>query len=272
MNFKQKLERIIKKNNSLLCIGLDTDLNKIPKHLHKEKDPIFIFNKKIIDNTFDLVCSYKPNIAFYEAYGEKGNKALKKTIAYLQTQHSDIPIVLDAKRADIANTAKMYAKAAFEYWNADAVTVYPYLGLDATVPFLEYKNKWTILIIKTSNPDSRLFQDIKVDDQPYYIRMAKIIKKWKYENIGIFVGATYIEELKSIRNLFPSSVILTAGIGAQKAILKKTVKNGIDKYGSNLICNNSREVIYASTDIDFQKKVRGKAKEIRDEINKYRYD
>lgn len=271
MNFKQKLERIINKNNSLLCIGLDIDLTKIPKHLRKEKDPIFIFNKEVIDNTFDLVCSYKPNIAFYEACGEKGHKALKKTVSYLQAQHADIPIILDAKRADIANSAEMYAKAAFEYWNADAITVYPNLGLDSILPFLKYKEKLIILLVKTSNPDSKMFQDILVENEPYFFKMAEIIRTWKFTNIGLFVGATYEEELKSIRALFPFSVILTAGIGAQKAILKKVVKAGVDRYGNNLICNNSREVIYASTNVNFKKNVREKAEEIRDEINKYRY-
>lgn len=270
MNFKQKLERIIKKNNSLLCIGLDTDLDKIPKRLLKEKDSIFTFNKEIIDSTFDLVCAYKPNIAFYEAYGENGHTSLKKTIKYLQTQHPSIPIILDAKRADIANTSKMYARAAFEYWNADAVTTFPNLGLDSLLPFLKYSEKLTILLIKTSNPDSTMFQDISVDGEPYYLRMAKIIKKWKYDNIGIFVGATYPEELKNIRSIFPKSIILTAGIGAQNANTEKSVKSGIDKNGSNLICNNSRQVIYAGNEKKFAQESRKKALELRGIINKYR--
>lgn len=270
MTFKQKLENIIKKNNSLLCIGLDTDLDKIPNGLLKEKDPAFTFNKVIIDATFDLVCSYKPNIAFYEAYGEKGHKALKKTIEYLQVQHPEIPIILDAKRADVSNTAKMYAKTAFEYWDADAVTVFPYLGLDATMPFLEYKNKCTILIIKTSNPDSKIFQDISINGEPYYIRMSKIIKTWKYDNIGIFIGATYPEELKKVREIFPNVVFLTAGMGFQNAEIEKAVKAGIDKSSNNLICNNSREIIYAGHDKNFGRKSRYKAKELRNIINKYR--
>lgn len=270
MTFKQKLENIIKKNNSLLCIGLDTDLEKIPKHLLKEKDPIFTFNKIIIDSTFDLVCSYKPNIAFYEAYGEKGHKALKKTIEYLQTNHPDIPIILDAKRADIEHSSKMYAKAVYEYWNADAITVFPYLGLDATKPFLEYKDKCTILIIKTSNPNSKTFQDISINGELYYTKMAKIIKTWKYDNIGIFVGATYPEELKKVREILPESIFLTAGIGTQNANTKLAVKAGVDKNGSNLICNNSREIIYADSTENFGQKSRLKAKKLRYIINKHR--
>lgn len=272
MLFKQKLNNIINKNNSLLCIGLDTDFKKIPKSLQKRADPLFEFNKTIIEATNDLICSYKPNIAFYEAYGIEGLKSLKKTINYLKSNFKDIPIILDSKRGDIGNTSKMYAKAAFEYWGADAITIYPNLGLDSILPFLEYKDKLMILLIKTSNPDSKMFQDIKVNNEPYYLKMAKIVKAWNYSNIGLFVGATYPEELKSIRRLFPSSIILTAGIGAQKAILKKTVKAGVDKYGRSLICNNSREILYASDDEHFAKASRKRALAIRNEINKYRYE
>ena len=272
MNFNQKLENVTQKNNSLLCIGLDTDLEKIPKHLLKENDPIFSFNKVIIDSTFDLVCSYKPNIAFYEAYGEKGHKSLKKTIEYIQKKHPEIPIILDAKRADIANTSKMYARAVFDYFGADAVTVYPYLGLDAIKPFLNYKNKLTILLIKTSNPDSGVFQNLKVGNSnlPLYLTMANEIKKWNFPNIGLFVGATYPEELGNVRKIFPTISILTAGIGAQNAQTQKTIKAGVDSLGNNLICNNSREIIYADSGEHFAKKVRIKAKDIRNVINMYR--
>ena len=183
MNFKQKLEKIVKKNNSLLCIGLDTDLEKIPKFLLKGSDPIFSFNKSIIDTTCDLVCCYKPNIAFYEACGIKGLQSLKKTIEYLKTNHSDTPIVLDAKKGDIGNTAEMYAKSAFEYWGADAVTAYPNFGLDSLLPFLRYEQKLIILLLKTSNPDSKTFQDIYVNGEQYFMKMGRVIKKWKYNNI-----------------------------------------------------------------------------------------
>lgn len=272
MSFKQKLEKITKNNNSLLCIGLDPDLEKIPKHLLKENDSIFSFNKIIIDSTFDLVCSYKPNIAFYEAYGEKGHNSLKKTIEYLQAKYPEIPIILDAKRADIASTSKMYARAVFDYFGADAVTVYPYLGLDAIKPFLDYKNKLIILLIKTSNPDSGVFQSLKIGNSnlPLYLTMANEIKKWNFLNIGLFVGATYPEELGNVRKIFPTIPILTAGIGVQGAQAQKTIKAGIDTGGNNLICNNSREVIYADNGEHFAKKVRIKAKDIRNIINMYR--
>lgn len=270
MSFKQKLELIIKKNNSLLCIGLDIDLEKIPKRLLAENDPIFSFNKIIIDSTFDLVCSYKPNIAFYEAYGEKGHKSLKKTIEYIQTKHPEIPIILDAKRADIANTSKMYAISVFDYWSADAVTVYPHLGLDSILPFLEYKDKLTILLIKTSNRDSKMFQDISVEGEPYYLKMAKIISKWQYENIGIFVAATYPKELKEIRKVLPYHIFLSAGLGYQRADIKESVKAGINDKKSGIMFNVSRSIIYASHEKNFAKKARETAIKFKNIINKYR--
>ncbi|MBI2443379.1 MAG: orotidine-5'-phosphate decarboxylase, partial [Candidatus Levybacteria bacterium] len=173
MIFRDKLETIIAKNNSLLCVGLDPDLTKLPKHLLAAKDPIFEFNKAIVDATHDLVCVYKPNIAFYEAEGIDGLRQLKLTVDYIQNEYSGIPILLDAKRGDIGNTAEKYAKAVFEFWNADAVTVFPHLGLDSLTPFFEYKDKMTIVLIKTSNPDSGMFQDLTVDGEPYYLRVAE---------------------------------------------------------------------------------------------------
>ncbi|MFH1833095.1 MAG: orotidine-5'-phosphate decarboxylase [Candidatus Levyibacteriota bacterium] len=270
MNFAQKLSAIIKKNNSLLCVGLDPELAKFPKHTLKKKEPIFEFNKEIINATFDLVCTYKPNIAFYEAYGINGLMQLKKTIDYIRAKYTDIPVILDAKRADIGNTAKMYAKAMFEYWNADATTVYPYLGLDSILPFLEYKDKTTILLLKTSNPDAKMFQDLKVKNEPFYLRLAKTISKWPYKNIAVFVGATYPKELANVRKLFPNNPILTAGIGAQGAETQKAITAGIDKSGSNLICNNSRSILYTSSNDDFAKNARINASKMRGIINEYR--
>lgn len=270
MNFQQKLKKIIKQNNSLLCIGLDPEIEKLPKHLLETEDPIFNFNKEIIEHTYNLVCAYKPNIAFYEAYGIQGLTALKKTIDYLKDKYPEIPIILDTKRADIGNTARMYAKAIFEYWGADATTVYPYLGLDSLLPFFQYQDQCTILLIKTSNPDAKIFQDQQIDGKPFYIKIAEEIKKWKFDNIGLFVGATYPEELGGIRKLFPDSPVLTAGLGAQGAQTEKAVKAGIDNEGGNLICNNSREIIYAGSDKNFAEKSAQRAEGIRDIINNYR--
>ena len=263
MDFKQKLEKIIKKNNSLLCIGLDPDLEKVPNKFLKKNDPIFEFNKTIIDATHDLVCVYKPNIAFYEAYGLDGLKQLKLTIEYLKNNYPEIPIVLDAKRADIPNTAKSYAKSVFEYWNSDAVTVYPNLGLDSVLPFLEYKDKLTILLLKTSNPDSGTFQNINIGNEPYYLKMAKVIKGWGYDNFGLFVGATYPKELKAIRDIFPDRIFLSAGMGAQSAEIGKAVKAGIDNQKSGIMFNASRSIIYS-------KDPRNRASNLKKEINKYR--
>jgi orotidine-5'-phosphate decarboxylase len=267
MNFNQKLSEITKKNSSLLCVGLDPDLSKLPSFVRSD---IFAFNKAIIDATHDLVCVYKPNIAFYEAEGIEGLKALKKTIEYIQKAYPDIPVLLDAKRGDIGNTAAMYAKSAFEYWNADAVTVYPHLGRDSILPFLEYKDKLTILLIKTSNPDSGMFQDLSVDGKPYHLAMAEKIKDWTEENIGIFVGATYPEEMKKVRDLFPDRIFLSAGLGAQKAEIEQIVRAGLDKNGQGIMFNASRSVLYASSDNDFAEKAREEAQKIRDTINNYR--
>lgn len=272
MNFRQKLDLTTKENNSLLCVGLDPDMDKLPKHLLGLDEPIFQFNIEIIEATADLVCAFKPNIAFYEANGTSGIIELKKTIEYIHKKYSHIPVILDAKRADIANTARMYAKAAFEFIGADAVTVYPYLGLDATMPFLEYEDKCTILLLKTSNPDAGAFQDLVVakTHKPFFLTMAEEIKTWDLPNIGLFVGATYPDELGGVRKIFPDRAILTAGIGKQGAKTEKAVKQGVDANGNNLICNNSRDIIYAASDKVFAEEARIKAEEIRDIINEAR--
>ncbi len=270
MNFRQKLETVIAKNNSLLCVGLDPDLAKFPKHILSEEDPIFSFNKAIIDATHDLVCAYKPNIAFYEAEGIKGLSQLKKTIGYLHSAYPEIPFILDAKRGDIGNTAAMYAKAAFDYWQADAVTVYPHLGLDSLVPFFQYKDKLTIVLIKTSNPDSGMFQDLPVDGKPYYMRVAEKIKTWKYDNIGIFVGATYPNEMKETRDLLPNYIFLSAGFGVQKAEIDQAVRAGLNHQGSGTIFNTSRSILYASNGANFAEKAREEAKKLKDMINSSR--
>ena len=256
MKFQEKLDKIIRKNNSLLCVGLDPDLERT-------QTSIFEFNKEVIDQTFDLVCAYKPNIAFYEAEGINGLKQLKLTIEYLKKNYPKIPIILDAKRADIPNTAKKYAKSVFEYWGADAVTVFPHLGQDSILPFLEYKDKFTILLLKTSNPDSPMFQNISFDDDPYCLKMAEIIKTWNYDNIGIFVGATYPKELKLLRDIFPNKIFLSAGLGTKSGEIKKAVKAGIDKVKKGIMFNASRSILYA-------KNPRQEAQKLKDEINKYR--
>lgn len=236
-------------------MGLDPDPTKTTRQ--------FEFNKKIIDQTSSYVCAYKPNIAFYEAAGIEGLEELKKTIQYLKKKYREIPIVLDAKRADIQNTARMYAKAVFEYWQVDAVTVYPHLGLDSILPFLEYKDKLTILLLKTSNPDSDMFQNLKTKDGTYFLSVAKKIKDWDFDNIGIFVGATYPKELRELRTIFPNKIFLSAGIGVQSAQVKAAVQAGIDKNGAGTMFNASRSIIYAQNPAEV-------AQKLKNEINKFR--
>lgn len=270
MNSKIKFEKSIQKNNSLICLGLDPDLKKIPAHVSARKNTIFEFNKAIIGATHDFVACYKPNIAFYEAYGIDGLQQLKLTIDYIQKQLPSMPILLDAKRGDIGNTAAMYAKAVFEYWNADAVTVYPHVGKDAVEPFFKYTDKLTILLIKTSNPDSGMFQDLNVEGEPFYLAMARKITTWNYDNLALFVGATYPKVLKKVRDLFPNRFFLSAGTGAQGAELKKAIRAGVDKRGAGIVYNFSRSIIYGSNSRDFAEKARSEAEKLRDEINTYR--
>jgi len=267
VKFPDKLDRIIVKNNSLLCIGLDPEIEKLSPRkgfsFTGKGESLLEFSKWIIDKTAKLVCAYKPNIAFFEAYGLEGLDQLKKIFLYLQNEYPQIPIILDAKRTDIANSAKMYAKSMFDYWGADATTVYPHLGLDSIEPFLSYMNNYTFLLVKTSNLDSVTFQNLKTEKGPYYLALAKEIKKWDRKNIGIFVGATYPKELKGIREIFPDKILLSAGVGAQGADLERSVKAGVDKQKKGIIFNASRSIIYAQDPAKA-------AKNLRDEINKYR--
>lgn len=258
MDFSKKLQNIITKNNSLVCAGLDPDPEKLPDGVSQ-----FEFNKKIIDQTHDLVCAYKPNSAFYEGAGTEGLESLKQTIDYLKENYPEIPIILDAKRGDIGNTAKMYARSAFKFYDADAVTIYPHLGLDSIEPFLSYTDKLTILLFKTSNPDSGTFQNLEVDGMPYYLKVAQTVKSWDRENIGIFVGATYPQEMAKLREIFPDNIFLSAGIGAQDAEIEAVVKAGIDKNGAGIMFNASRSII-------FDEDPKTAACKLRDEINKYR--
>lgn len=258
MEFSKKLQNIITKNNSLVCVGLDPDLEKLPDGVSQ-----YEFNKKIIDLTHDSVCAYKPNSAFYEGAGIEGLQNLQETIDYLKNNYPEVPIILDAKRGDIGNTAKMYASAAYDIYGADACTVYPHLGLDSIEPFLAYGDKLTILLFKTSNPDSGTFQNLDVDGTPYYLRVAQIVKSWDKRNIGIFVGATYSQEMAKLREIFPDSIFLSAGIGAQAAEVEAIVKAGIDKTGAGIMFNASRSII-------FDEDPKAAARKLRDEINKYR--
>jgi orotidine-5'-phosphate decarboxylase len=266
MNFKDKLERIVHKNNSILCVGLDIDTEKIPKTLFKNSnDPFFEFNKNIVDVTKDLVCAYKLNMAFYEFFGQKGIDLLEKTIDYIP---KEIIVILDGKRNDIGNTAKKYAENIFEKLNADAATLNPYLGIDGIKPFLGYNDKCSFILCRTSNPSATEFQDLKIHNKTLYVHVAEKIKEWNLQGCcGAVVGATYPDELKSIRKILGEGIpILIPGIGAQGGDVRQTVENGVNSEDKMAIINSSRGIIYAGAD----EKIRQKAQILRDEINKYR--
>jgi len=272
MKFQQKLNNIIKKNNSLLCVGLDPHLEKIPKHILKKKNPIFEFNKTIIDVTADFVCCYKPQIAFYAANGLAGIKALIQTIAYIHLKYPEIPVILDAKRGDIGSTAEQYAKEVFDVYLTDAVTVNPFLGLDSLKPFLERRDKGIIILARTSNPGASDFQDLRVNITPLYMEIAKRIVVWNktYKNCLMVVGATWPEQLQKVREIAPEMFFLIPGIGSQGGDLKNTLKYGLTKEKSGLIISASRSIIFASNGKDFAKTARKEALKLKKEINRYR--
>jgi len=268
MRFVEKLQNASRKNNSLVCVGLDTDPQKIPKHLLREEDPTLAFNQKIIDSTSDLVCAYKPNMAFYEAQGSRGWESLRKTCSYIP---KEIPIIIDAKRGDIGNTARMYAKAIFEELKGDAVTVSPYMGEDAVSPFLEYEDKCAFVLCLTSNKGANDFQLSEVEGKPFYEIVAEKVLSWNAKgNCGLVVGATHPEQLKRIRQIAPSLPFLIPGIGAQAGDVESTVKFGTDENREMAVINSSRGILYASDQEDFDGAARQEALRLRDKINLHR--
>ncbi|WP_299099415.1 orotidine-5'-phosphate decarboxylase [uncultured Winogradskyella sp.] len=253
----------INKKKSFLCIGLDIDLDKIPKHLLKEDDPIFAFNKAIIDATHHLCVAYKPNTAFYEAYGIKGWQALEKTINYLNENHPEIYTIADAKRGDIGNTSTMYAKAFFEDLGFDSVTVAPYMGKDSVEPFLAFEDKHTILLALTSNQGAFDFQTKTVDGVELYKQVLETSKSWKNsENLMYVVGATKAEFLGDIRNIIPDNFLLVPGVGAQGGNLQEVCKYGMNN-SVGLLINSSRGIIYASNKMDFAEAAAKKAEDLQ---------
>ena len=257
----------IRKKNSFLCIGLDVDLNKIPKHLLEEEDPIFAFNKAIIDATHHLAVAYKPNTAFYEACGIKGWKALEKTIDYLNTNYPEIFTIADAKRGDIGNTSSMYAKAFLEDLGFDAVTVAPYMGKDSVEPFLSFKDKHTILLALTSNKGAFDFQTQLIDDEELYKKVLRTSKSWEHsDQLMYVVGATKAEYFKEIRKIVPDSFLLVPGVGAQGGNLQDVCKYGLSE-NIGLLINSSRGIIYASKTDDFARVAAIKAKELQTEMS-----
>ena len=265
MTTRQLIEQIREKK-SFLCIGLDVDLNKIPKHLLNEEDPIFAFNKAIIDATHHLCVAYKPNTAFYEAYGIKGWQSLEKTINYLTKNYPEIYTIADAKRGDIGNTSTMYAKAFLEDLAFDSVTVAPYMGKDSIEPFLAFKDKHTIMLALTSNQGAFDFQTKTVNGKELYKEVLETSKSWKNsQNLMYVVGATKAEFFKDIREIVPNSFLLVPGVGAQGGNLQDVCKYGLNS-DVGLLINSSRGIIYASPDANFADAAANKAKELQEQM------
>ncbi|ERJ79902.1 orotidine-5'-phosphate decarboxylase [Prevotella melaninogenica] len=266
MNRQQLINEIFTKK-TFLCVGLDTDINKIPAHLKNEDNPIFTFNKAIIDATAPYCVAYKPNLAFYECYGLKGMLAFEKTIQYIKENHPNHFIIADAKRGDIGNTSKMYAQTFFEEYNLDSVTVAPYMGEDSVKPFLEYEGKWVILLALTSNKGSHDFQ--LTEDKQGERLFEKVLKKsqeWgTTEKLMYVVGATQGKMFEDIRRIAPEHFLLVPGVGAQGGSLQEVCKYGMTK-DCGLLVNSSRGIIYASTDTDFAEVAAVKAKELQEEM------
>jgi orotidine-5'-phosphate decarboxylase len=267
----QDLVNQINTKRSLLCVGLDTDINKIPKHLLSASDPVFEFNKAIVDATAKYSIAFKPNLAFYESMGLSGWKSLEKTIAYINERYPEIFTIADAKRGDIGNTSKMYAKAFFENLNFDAVTVAPYMGKDSVAPFLEYDNKWVIVLGLTSNAGAFDFQftpNAETNTSLFEDVISKSSEWGTKENMMYVIGATKAEMLKDVRKIVPDHFLLVPGIGAQGGSLDDVVKNGANK-DKGLIINSSRGIIYANSTEKFAFMSELKALELQNEMSSY---
>lgn len=265
MNYTQLFTQI-KIKKSFLCVGLDTDIQKIPQFLLTSNDPIFTFNKEIIDATHEYTIAYKPNLAFYESRGVEGWTSLEKTLNYIREKYPEMFVIADAKRGDIGNTSSQYAQAFFETMSFDAVTVAPYMGEDSVTPFMNYADKWVILLALTSNKGAKDFQFIKEDD---FVFESVINKSQEWggdkEKMMYVVGATQSELFEKIRKLAPEHFLLVPGVGAQGGSLSEVAKYGMNKH-CGLIVNSSRQIIYASSDKDFAEKARSAAKEVQTEM------
>jgi orotidine-5'-phosphate decarboxylase len=268
MKFLDKLQRVQRKNQSLLCVGLDTDLAKLPGHLGTSKSAVVHFNRSIIEATSDLVCAYKLNLAFYESLGEKGWRILKETLSAIP-QH--VITIGDGKRGDIGNTAEQYARSLYDDLGFDAATVNPYLGYDSVEPFIRSDSKCAFVLALTSNEGSNDFQRVNIGGRTLYERIVQAAVRWNSKkNLGLVVGATHPKELQPIRKLAPTLPILIPGIGKQGGDLESAVRFGTDKNGKLAIINASRSVLYASSGKDFASAARDEALQLRDQIQKYR--
>ncbi len=270
MSFAEQVAAASKRNQSLLCIGLDPDIDKFPDSVLREEYPIFAFNRAIIEATHDVVCAYKPQIAFYAA--QRAENQLEMTIEFIKEHFSHIPVILDAKRGDVGSTAAQYALEAFDRYQVDAVTVNPYLGFDSLQPFLEYKDKGVIVLCHTSNKGAQDIQELHVNDQFLYEKIAMLAAThWnEHNNIALVIGGTYPEALSKIREIIGDMLMLVPGVGAQGANIKDVVTHGKTGQGGGLIISASRSILYASHKSDFAKDSRTAALVLRDEMNQYR--
>jgi orotidine-5'-phosphate decarboxylase len=271
MDFVKRLQHAWKRNNSLVCVGLDPEPARLPAPLRDSPDAIFEFCRDIVDATADLVCCFKPQIAHFAAHAAED--ALERLIAHIYEHHRDVPVILDAKRGDIGSTALHYATEAYDRYGADAVTVNPYLGRDSVQPFLDRTDRGVVLLCRTSNPGARDFQDLAVaGGRPLYQHVAELVaREWNTNgNCALVVGATYPEELAEVRNLVGDMPLLVPGVGAQGGNVAAVVCNGTDSEDAGLIVNSSRAILYAGSGDDFAAAARHAAQALRDEINRYR--
>ena len=269
MSFHQRLKDVWAAQNSLVCVGIDPERNKVPEHLRDHKAPYLTFGMAIVDACAPYVSAFKPQAAHFAAVGAEDQ--LAKLIGYIQTHHRDIPVILDAKRGDVGSTAALYAKEAFERYGADAVTVNPYLGHDSLAPYFQYSDRGVIVLCRTSNPGSDWIQGVRVGDEPLYLTVAKQIGEWDLNDQCMLVtGATYPEELGEVRGIVGDMPLLVPGVGAQGGDVEAVLKAGVDSSGQGLSISSSRGIIYAGSGSDFAEKAGQAAMQLRDEINRYR--
>lgn len=268
LSFTEKWKQAIRRNNSLVCVGLDTDPAQLPASVCAKADPVLYFNQQIIDATCDLVCCYKPNFAFYSALGASGFATLQRTLDHIP---ADIPVLIDAKVGDMGNVAAQYAHTFYEVLGCDALTVNPYMGADCVAPFATYQDRTTFLVCLTSNPGADDFEKQLMGDRPLYERVIAKAHEWNAaDNIGLVVGATQPEHLARFRSLAPDIPLLMPGIGAQGGSIELAVKNGCDAHGAGILINSSRGILYASQDSDFAAAARQATLTLCDAINAHR--
>ena len=270
--FSETLNNLIKEKKSMLCVGLDTDIEQVPSFLLSEVDPLFFFNKEIIEATFEYVCAYKLNLAFYESLGMPGWELLEKTLAVIP---KEILIIADAKRGDISNTSRKYAETFFKTYSFDCITVSPFMGLDSLEPFLEYKDKGIFILCLTTNSGAQDFQRLQVEGETapiaLYLKIARKVVEWNfnYGNCGLVVGGTQLNEIEGVRKVALNLPFLVPGIGTQGGNLELAVKYATDDKGFSAIINASRSIIYASSEMNFAEVARKRAKHLRDQINMF---